>query len=824
MEFISWHYTTGLSQYLKRWYFLVSWVVHFFSLTLLLPTLFSPWKRLTDDEDSPGFSFDRYFRQLTFNLISRGIGAIVRLTLLLTGLLVLIPSFLIGLIGLMFWIVIPVIGLPYYLLSDKHHQRLFGKLHLQLLQLPTPSQITAIFTSSPGKFVLSRSGVSLDQLLELVDARVKLTIPNAPPSTFQEFIQLLLSAEVWPESALKKHHLNYSDLLYSAVWWDEVYHSYADPTEDELRFSRSGLGLELLFGYTPQLNKYSTDLSVMQNFTHHLIGREQVVSQMERILTSGNSLVLIGEPGVGKRTIVLELARKAMTGELDSQLVYKRFLELDYNFLLSDNLDINQKKAHLSQILSESSAAGNVILVIKDLHRLTHPDVEGLDFTDLFETHLSKRKLKIIAISSQMDFERFLLPNSRLRKHLLPVEAQSVSKDSARLILFDYLFSQEKLHKVFFTIQAVTRILDGSEDYISDTPFPEKSLELSDQVIALCKKKGVTEITVDHINEILTEITGISLTHLTSNQKNILLELESRIHSQLIGQDLAVTLIAKSLRARDMGVKNPNRPIGSFIFLGPTGVGKTQTAKTLADIYFGSSDVIIRFDMAEFAGADGFSRLVGARDSNRPGLLPTAIRNRPASLLLLDEIEKSPPEIFNLFLTLLDEGQFTDSYGKKVSCRHLFVIATSNAGAEFIRQQVNLGLGGDQLQTKVLEEIQRSGRFSPEFLNRFDGVIVYQPLSPTDLIQIANLQLTQLATRLKSQNIYLQVTPEACEHLAKLGYQPEYGARPMRRLVDLTIGDIIASALLKEDVKSGDSITLVPNPDQPYFTLHVQPA
>ena len=818
-EFIFWHYSTGLNQYLKRWYFLLTWVIHYFSLPLLLPSLFSPYKRLEDTDTTPGFSFERWFRQFTFNLISRGIGAIIRIFLFIFGVFTLLPCFLIGLIGLSFWLIFPPFGLIYYFSSDRHHSRFFNHLNDQLEGSSVEAAVKTVFSSLPGKFILTRSGIKLEDLLNFSPQSGQFRYPKISPQQFIDFLDPFFQAKVWVESDLKKIGLDYQDLKMASLWWDQINHSHPDPEEDTFHLSRPGLGLELLFGYTPELNKYSLDLSRPQSFTTHLIGREKLVSQIEQVLISGSSLILVGEPGVGKRTIVLELARRAMSGELDSSLIYKRFLELDYNFLLSDSLDINKKKTHLSDILSEATAAGNIILVIKDLHRLIHPDVEGVDFTDLFEDHLQRRKLKIIAISSRVDYERFLITNSRIRKYFQPVVAEAISKESAAEILYEYIYSLEKTNRVTFSIQSIRRILDGSDEYITDTPFPEKALELADYVIRFVKKRDSKYITCEDINTVLTDITGISLTYLTDKQRDLLVDLESSLHSTLVGQDSAVSLIAKSLRSRDLGVKNPNRPVGSFLFLGPTGVGKTQAAKTLAQIYFGSQESLIRFDMAEYAGTDGLSRLIGSQSANRPGRLTSAIHNKPASLLLLDEIEKAPPDVYNLFLSLLDEGQITDVFGKRISCRHLFVIATSNAGAEFIRQQVNAAVPVNVMQKNVLEHVQKSGLFSPEFINRFDGVVVFTPLDPKQLVDIARLALTDLAARLKNQNIELEITPEACAKIAQVGYEPQYGARPMRRVVDILIGDIIATGILKKEIGSGDKITLIPIPEEPYFTF-----
>ena len=269
-------------------------------------------------------------------------------------------------------------------------------------------------------------------------------------------------------------------------------------------------------------------------------------------------------------------------------------------------------------------------------------------------------------------------------------------------------------------------------------------------------------------------------------------------------------MIGKALRGRSVGVTKSDRPVGSFLFMGPTGVGKTETAKVLARTYYGSEDQILRFDMAEYAGAEGLERLIGSVSKNIPGALTTAIKNRPASLLLLDEIEKASEEIYNLFLALLDEGMITDAFGRKVNARHIFVIATSNAGAEFVRQQISKGVRGDDLQRGVVNYVLEKGVFTPEFLNRFDGVIVYEPLESEDLIKVATLMLNDLAKNLKKKEINLVVSQEAAAKLAKDGYDPAFGARPMRRIIDLYLGDIIGRSMLSGEIVAGDSIKIIP--------------
>lgn len=817
MEFLSWHYSKGLRLYLKRWVFALGWVVHYFSLTQLPFSLFSPWKRLVEEDDVVGFNLQKIFEQITFNLISRTIGAFTRIFLIFCGLVILLPVFLIGLIGLAFWLAVPFIGLPDFYLRETRGQHFLLHL-LEKISSQPENSVRILFDNAAGKFVTAHVGLTLEEIVALSDVTHNPVLTDFVPTTYTQIVEKFIDSLVWVEDLLRQKGVDYASLIAASNWWDEQ-HARTDLGDFPLHYSRPGIGLELLFGYTRNLDQYVTDLSAPQNFSHHLIGREDLVTRIERTLSSGQSVILEGEPGVGKKTVVLEFARRSSMGELDPQLIYKRVLEFDYHFLLSESGDINAKKSRLARLLKEASQAGNILLVIKDIQRLTNRSVEGLDFTDIFEKALEKRELKIIAISSQGDYERFIYPNTRLRKFFFPIEVTSVSREHAFQIVTQAVDSLEKQHHTTFTVQVLKALLEASERYVTEAPFPEKVLDLLDDLAAYSNKVSRSIPSLDDVNRIVSERTGVSINRLTDREKKTLANLEEVLHQGLVEQNTAVSLISKSLRARSVGVKNESRPVGSFLFLGPTGVGKTQAAKTLGKIYYGSEKNIIRFDMAEFSGDEGMSRLIGSVRQDRPGLLTTAIKNHPASILLLDEIEKSSPEIFNLFLTMLDEGYVVDAFNRQTNCRNIFVIATSNAGAEFIRQQVNEAVPTDQLQKNVVDYVQKQRLFSPEFLNRFDGVVVFEPLTQTGLVKVAWLMLQDLKERLEKQDIHFNITDAVCEKLAQDGFQPEFGARPMRRIVDITLGDILGKAILGGEVVAGDTISLVPESAPESYTI-----
>ncbi|OGM12955.1 hypothetical protein A3A76_01555 [Candidatus Woesebacteria bacterium RIFCSPLOWO2_01_FULL_39_23] len=814
MEFLSWHYSEGITFYIKRWVYGLRFINHYFSLPLLLETLFSPWKRLESDDNQPGFNISRYFENLTFDVISRGIGAVVRITLFIIGVFSLVIIFVGGGVGILVWLILPFIGLPAYVRFQMRPSIFVKKTMADYKSGKDPFK--SFFVNPAGKFLIDHLGLTASDFKEITFLD-RSKIPNFTPQSYTDIIEKFIKINVWREDILSKKSLIFDDLMLTAKWWDDLRKLQAH-LDDHENYGRPGLGLDLIFGYIPILSQYSLDLTGAKPFQHKLIGREDVVKRMERVLSGGSSIILLGQPGVGKKTVVLEFAQKAITGELGEKMSFKRVLEFDYNSLLSGSFDLNTKKTRLAHIFREASAAGNIILLIRDIQRLTNPEVEGYDFTDVFEEYLEKRNLKLIVISSPVEYERFVAGNLRLRKFFETVEVTPPSMEIAMDILIEVAKNWEYSTNITITVPSLRKILEESDRYITETPFPEKALELLDSIVNYRKLNGGGVVTISDANTVLAEKTGVSFSALTEVDKTRLNNLEELIHKRLINQEGAVSMIAKSMRGRSVGAIKPDRPIGSFLFMGPTGVGKTETARVLASVYYGSENQILRFDMAEYAGAEGISRLIGSVAGNRPGVLTTAIKNRPASLLLLDEIEKAPKDIFNLFLAMLDEGMLTDAFGRRINCRHLFVIATSNAGAEYVRQLVSSGVRGEELQKEVVNYVLEKGIFSPELINRFDGVIVYEPLSRDDLVKIARLLLEDLAKNLKKQDINIEVSEEAAIKLAADGYDPAFGARPMRRIVDLYIGDLVSRAILENQITGGDRIKLIPGSGVREFT------
>jgi len=745
-----------------------------------------------------------FFERTSFNLVSRFIGAAARAFLFIVGIIAILFVVVFGALGYLIWIILPFVSYPTYI-SYKNSPKSVARAKVERILRNQGAAVRILFDGKPGEFVLSHLGKTAEEFTGGAQKRV---VIEKQPDNFADLMQTFVEGGVWSEDFFRKQGIAPQDLTMAALWWDKI--ASKDNLFSEKRtFAKPGIGLELTYGYTPTLDKYSIDMGVTQDFTHRLIGRKKVVGQIERALLAGSNVVLVGRPGVGKKTIVLEFARRAVEGVLDKRLSYHRILELDYNFLLSESLDLNQKKNSFMQILQETQAAGNIILMMRDIHRITNFEVEGVDFTDVLESALEKRKLKIIAVSTPSDYARFMARNMRLRKYFEPVDAAQPTLEEALEILTEAAGNWESHGKSPFLVQSLRKIVASSDQYITDIPFPEKALELLEATITYKEQEGQSgAVTVEDVNVVLSEKTGISFTSLTGAEREKLAKLEEIIHRRLVNQEDAVRLISQTIRSKSIGVVKSKRPIGSFLFLGPTGVGKTETAKVLAEVYFGATENILRFDMAEYAGEGAVTRLIGDPSRSQPGALTDAIKKNPTSLLLLDELEKAPSEVVNLLLVLLDEGFITDAFGDKVSARNTFIIGTSNAGTELVRQKV--GSGQRALQKEVVEYVMRNNLFAPELINRFDGVVVYEPLTKEHLFKVAHLMLSQLAKGISEKGIELVVTDEAALHLSNLGYEPEFGARPMRRLIELEIGDMLGKALLAGHLRGGDKIKLVP--------------
>lgn len=812
-DYFYWHYLATPRQILRIGGNLVVFFYHYFSVSLLVRTLLSPWKRQLTKRGL-GFSFSDFFYVLSFNLISRFIGTIVRGIVLVSWLLVEIFVLLFFLCLTLTWIILPGFTFLFYLLLRKKPD----PAHKLLKKGTTdPRKIFSFLTKTKmGEFLFARLGISKEEITSLLVStpsppqKFSLSLEGKPSST-GAFYNL---AKDWSpfKNLLATKELDEKSVLAVCLWFErneERRQKEARFWELENLLAHPGIGKAWAYGYTPTLDKYTEDLTKPLPFSHHLVGREKTTDQLQRILsrTQENSVLLVGKPGVGRHTIILEFAKRVKEGRVNPSLAHKRVLNFYLNQILAKSKTPLVAKGLVEEILREVCLAGNTIIVIDNFDQYVSTGPGRVDLTGVF-TKAITTGTQIIGITTFKDFAKYLQPNQELLKHFEKVEASPPIPEEALMILEDTVSLYEKKHQLLVTYPALKEIIEKVDQYVIDIPFPEKAIDLLDETCVYASQKVIKLVTPQQINEVISEKTKVPLGKLKEKEIQKLTNLEKVIHQRIVNQEKAVMAVSQALRRTRTGIAKKEKPIGTFLFLGPTGVGKTETAKALAEGYFGSEKQMIRFDMSEYQGEEAIERVIGSVRTDQPGLFTQAIRKNPFSLMLLDEIEKAHPDILNLLLVMLDEGYFTDALGEKVDCRHLIIIGTSNAGTELIRQKLNEGLAYEEIEKQVIDYVQKQAIFSPEFINRFDAVVIYRPLTPENLRAIAKLMLNNLNKRLVEKKISVKITDQLVKRVAELSYNPALGARPMNRVIQDKIEDQIAQKLLKEELKKGEEIEI----------------
>jgi ATP-dependent Clp protease ATP-binding subunit ClpC len=563
----------------------------------------------------------------------------------------------------------------------------------------------------------------------------------------------------------------------------------------------------------------------MRHGHYNQVGHFAQIEQMEKILcrSQTNNVLLVGRPGVGKKNIIKALAQKSSFGLGSRRLNYKRIVELNLPALIAQLESVEEVEVSLQKIFEESVFAGNVILVIDEFHNY-FGDVNkagAVNISAILGPFLSSPKFQIIAITTVAGFtqiERNASTSSLFEK----VKVPELTKKETLRVLENASPKFEKRQGVFISYPALKSTIEYSERYLEDIPFPKKALDLLDEVVVHTAKKGGARIVLPNdVAEIVTKKTEVPVGDVEIKEKEKLLNLEKLIHQRLINQEDAVKEISSSMRRARAEIKVRKKPIGTFLFLGPTGVGKTEAAKALSAIYFGKEDKMIRLDMSEFQTTQDITRLIGSTE--QIGLLTSKVRRNPFSLILLDEIEKAHPNILNLFLQVLDEGHLTDGLGRRVNFLNCIIIATSNAGAAIIVRDLEEDAKMDLIKKDLMSMLFEKKMFRPEFINRFDAVVVFKPLNKRHLLGIAALMLGKVRHGLKRKEIDFVITQTLKEKVVELGYSPAFGAREMKRAIQNTVENVLAKAILSDQIQKGDVIQIEPQgPDEDFKIIKIQ--
>jgi len=560
------------------------------------------------------------------------------------------------------------------------------------------------------------------------------------------------------------------------------------------------------------LSQYTTDLTAEAKAgkIDPVLCRDDEISRVMQILTrrTKNNPVLIGEAGVGKTAVAEGLALQIAQGKVPALLQNKKILSLDLMSVIAGASHRGEFEQRLKNVINEvEKSAGQIILLIDEMHTLIGAGAGGsgtLDASNILKLPLAKGRLQVVGITTIQEWRRKIEPDPAFERRFQKVQINEPTVEQAMQIVKGVKSKYEEHHGVKIPDEVIDEAVKLSKRYITDRYLPDKAIDLIDEAASSLHLRNSTDaVTPELIRQIVSQWTGIPVGRLTEDETQTLIHLEDKLHERLVDQEEAVRTIAEAIRRNRAGLKNPKRPIGSFIFLGPTGVGKTETAKTLAENLFGDEEMMIRLDMSEYMEKNASARMIGAPPGyigyEEGGQLTEAVRKKPYSVILFDEIEKAHVDIFNLFLQILEDGRLTDGKGRTVDFRNAIIICTSNVGTELIQQNV----GSTDIKKKIMDALLQ--RFRPEFVNRFDEIVVYGPLRPKDIAKIVELMIASVGKMLTEQGIGLQATPAAKQLLSQIGYDPVYGARPLRRAIQDRIENPIASYMISGALKKGDT-------------------
>jgi ATP-dependent Clp protease ATP-binding subunit ClpC len=711
----------------------------------------------------------------------------------------------------------------------------------------------SLFNSNEAMALFSRLNIDGDKLIKKIKRQLALAEPGAGRTELSNeikevFVNAYLDARDLGLKKVKPLNFilpcmagdkNLSEILYdleidrdkinNAIQWflinDRLIENYRLYRKAARYKPASSMDRAYTAVATPVLNHFARDLTIAAKWgrLELCVGRDNEIEKIFQAMESGQSgVILTGPEGVGKRAVIGGIAQLMVEEDVPEILRDKRLVELDVARLLSGAAPA-QAEERLLIAIDEVIKAGNIILYIDNIENLigiTAGAEESLDLSEVLAGALERRSFYCLASATNQNYAKYI-EDKPIGNVMSKVEIEEPAANQAIQIIESKTGALEGKYKVYFSYNAIESAVKLASKYIHDKYLPAKAVDILESVaVKASKTKGADAkgagamITENDIAKIISEITRIPITKVTEKESQTLLNLEKLIHERMVDQEEAVKMVAASLRRARAELREGKRPIANFLFLGPTGVGKTELAKTVSEVYFGKEDYMIRLDMSEYQNKDSLDKMLGNAEGAR-GYLTEAVRKAPFSLVLLDEFEKAHPDILNLFLQVMDDGRLTDGQGRTIDFTNSIIIATSNAGALFIQEQ--LAGGGESSEHKI-EQIKETlinehlnKILRPELINRFDGVIVFKPLSMEDVVAITKLMLNKIGEMLKIKGIGLRCEEEGARKLAAEGFDPKFGARPLRRLLQEKIYDNIANKILADELKRRDTVVIGAN-------------
>jgi len=626
---------------------------------------------------------------------------------------------------------------------------------------------------------------------------------RSPTIEVCHFVEVLLGESPVVTEMLTQMKMPKSDISAVCDWLNRILDSIREKPQ-----SFGGIGRDWASGFTPRLNQFGHNLSVtIEHSGAHfgtLVDSPGVLDVKAAFSHGAHAIALVGADGIGKTSHAYALAQNVLAEAQDPVLQHKQIIELDASGIVSAASQPGQLELILNGLMNEAAHAGNIILFLDDAQFFFHGGPGSFDATQILIPAIQSRMLQIIFAMTPHDYESLRASNMAFAGLLTPVILREKSEAEILQILADSATQLEARQKVLISYSAIRSAYSLSGRYEVDMAYPGKAIRLLEQSIPHSIEGIIAPASIEAAIE---QTRGVRVGAAAPVEADQLLHLEDEIHKRMINQTRAVEVVANALRRARAGVSNPKRPIGSFLFLGPTGVGKTELAKAVAATYFKDESSMIRLDMSEYQQESDVTRILSDGQHETKSLI-LSVRQKPFSVVLLDEIEKAHPNILNLLLQMLDEGQLTDTGGRVVSFKDCVIIATSNAGADSIRHHIEQGEQLEQFETAFTDELINSGQFKPELLNRFDEIVLFRPLTPTELAEVVKLMLADVNKTLATQNISVELTGAAIERIVEAGNDPRLGARPMRRALQKAVENTIANKILKQEANPGDHITL----------------
>ncbi len=701
-----------------------------------------------------------------------------------------------------------------------------NKVDIRVLRILNTSKknndLTTLFLNHElGQYVMYRLGYAQSDIMDFLNTKKDIVtrhefeiIENDDNEvSFAEFGYSLAHFDSDLSQFLRTHGVTVGDFKQTLEWVARMDQAIKEQerwwTLDNLLRIPS-IGKSLAFGQVYNLERFGHN--IVRDTAYVQLGEKwrtykTSVRKLEAVLSKsvGGNILLTADAAYLTLDAIASLGKEIMQGTVLSNLENKRIYVLDVNILISSYGEKSEFETMFQTVLHEAAYAGNVILAIPnfgDFVQNTHS--LGVDVKDIIREALQSSRLQVIATASERSFHEVLETDLDLMTHFEKLQLNEFDSYQAISILQQEVLYAENREHVFFTYQAVKRIVESADRYFAETSLLDKSVDILNEIIPVVKQQGEFVITQEHVDALVTSKTGISLGKISRDESKKLSNIAAEMKARVIGQDSAVEAVCEAMLRARTGLANPKRPLASFLFVGPTGVGKTETAKALAALFFKDEENMLRSDMSEYSDAEAVPRMIG--DAGHVGVFASKVRQQGHGVLLLDEFEKASPDVHDLFLQIIDEGFFTDGRGEKVMMRNFIIIATSNAGSDLFA----LHVGTPVHKQEIVDHIISKHLLRSELLNRFDDVIVFESLLAHDtLLSIAHISVSKLVERLDRRGITLKETSELLQYLVKVGTNPVFGAREINRVITRELESKIAQALVLGDLFEGDTISFV---------------